>query len=74
MFRSAVLATAKMLLGSIVTEALMRHVIDVVFGELHNLVQRTATTIDDDALSALEARIDKDGLAKALASLLNARL
>lgn len=59
------------LFGAFVTKDRMRHVIDLVFVELHNVVNSTATGVDNAALDKLESVTDKDKLAEKLANFLD---
>lgn len=66
------LPVVKLLVGRFVTPENMRHVVDVVFAQLHAVVDKLPT--HGVALTALEAEVNKDELAKELADFLEAQL
>lgn len=70
MFKSFLLS----LLGSLVTEALVKQLFDYLMALVREQVKKSSTDLDDKALAELEAVLDEDELAKLLASWLNRKI
>jgi hypothetical protein len=67
-----VMPVLTLLVGKFITPTLMGHVIDIVFTELHAVVDKLPT--HGVALSALETQVNKATLAQDLSDFLNANL
>jgi len=62
------------LLGNLITQKMVREMIDVAFRFGHMTAKATPTSIDDLAIDALERNVDKDALAAMFAAWLNDRI